>query len=727
MSKSTEIIQCFIPSLVSGVYTVDVQQVITKNKENLQKAPFFKSLKFGVDAARFTLNDADIYSVYPPANHYGNYKGALPHIVFTRRTLPWERTIDGKPPLFMQEGQAKNPVLQPPVPWMALIMLNENEIKELKIKKNTLNNVILPDDAAVTHPAIHSNGEAVATDLKLMAWEKTSDGCFTIDITKNQFDRYIPALDSLPYLAHSKIVSIAHKDKTGITDVNEAGAGVFSVVVSSAFIPEEDGQFTAVLVSLEGFSDYLIPSAGQPPKKAIPANSSVRMVVLANWKFHNSGTASFFELAKGLRTKALKITKGMGNAEYAAELGSYFEPGYVPMEHLTRKGVKNISWYHGPFTPKLLPKSTQSISFPNADAALRYDQNNGFFDISIAAAWQLGRMLALQNLGFSKAMLNWRIKQKQNELIYSQASAFNVLLNDTSTRTIKDKVIRYLGGTPVNICTESPAESGLPADITTFLSQLYRLNGVPFSYLVPHELLLEDETLAFFYVDPNWIEALLDGALSIARTQGNDRIRNAVMNGGIVDFTSQLSANKDVPGTCGSVAEHLQLNVTGFLLRSALISGWRGIEIEAFDSTDTLLPALRFERIDNNIFLGIFNGNVTKIVITQPYEGLHFGFEPENGTYSKSLKNEKDGNSDGSVNVNAQLPELLSKHSVIDVAGLATIMKQQLLKNNGLDGQSFTSAEFAFQMVNSPVKYEIDISLQVQSDYVRAVNFNTNE
>ena len=118
MSEKTEIVQAFLPNLVAGKYTVDIKHDVKHKDEAIQKVR--KIVHFGVDAARFTLNSDDIYSVYPPANTTGQYTNHLAHIVFNRRTLPWERTIDGEPP--------KNQKL--PMPWMALLLLNDEEIKE---------------------------------------------------------------------------------------------------------------------------------------------------------------------------------------------------------------------------------------------------------------------------------------------------------------------------------------------------------------------------------------------------------------------------------------------------------------------------------------------------------------------------------------------------------------------------------------------------------------------
>ena len=43
-----------------------------------------------------------------------------------------------------------------------------------------------------------------------------------------------------------------------------------------------------------------------------------------------------------------------------------------------------------------------------ADAALRYDSTTGMLDASYAAAWQLGRLLALQDQAFAQALYRFR-------------------------------------------------------------------------------------------------------------------------------------------------------------------------------------------------------------------------------------------------------------------------------------------------------------------------------
>ena len=50
--------------------------------------------------------------------------------------------------------------------------------------------------------------------------------------------------------------------------------------------------------------------------------------------------------------------------------------------------------------------------------------------------------------------------------------------------------------------------------ITEWLSRLRLLDGVPFPYIVPSEGMLPSESIRFFHLDRNWLDALVDGALS---------------------------------------------------------------------------------------------------------------------------------------------------------------------------------------------------------------------
>jgi hypothetical protein len=50
--------------------------------------------------------------------------------------------------------------------------------------------------------------------------------------------------------------------------------------------------------------------------------------------------------------------------------------------------------------------------------------------------------------------------------------------------------------------------------VVSWLTRLRLLEGVPFNYIVPSEEMLPNESIRFFHMDRNWLDALVDGALS---------------------------------------------------------------------------------------------------------------------------------------------------------------------------------------------------------------------
>ncbi len=65
-----------------------------------------------------------------------------------------------------------------------------------------------------------------------------------------------------------------------------------------------------------------------------------------------------------------------------------------------------MSWYRGPLVPVVIPAATLNLIFANADEALQYDAKTGLLDASYAAAWQLGRLLALQAPEFARTLFH---------------------------------------------------------------------------------------------------------------------------------------------------------------------------------------------------------------------------------------------------------------------------------------------------------------------------------
>ena len=103
--------------------------------------------------------------------------------------------------------------------------------------------------------------------------------------------------------------------------------------------------------------------------------------------------------------------------------------------------------------------------------------------------------------------------------------------------------------------------------ITDWLIRLASLQGVPFGYFVPHPQVLPVESVRFFTVDPNWIAALVDGALSLGVPVGPRLV-----------VPETLADDRSLQPHAGTV--------TGLLMRSAIVAGWPGVTVVAGTATN---------------------------------------------------------------------------------------------------------------------------------------------
>lgn len=424
------------PPLVAGEYQAAMHQIVKESEDApvpWNSDPYASDLVFAVDAPRFTLDPGTIHSVYPPVGETGPFDNALPHVVFTRRTLPWERTLDGKPP---ELGKAFPP-------WMALLLLEEDEllildengrstgqshqVKSLPVvptdkdKDESKDSLLFAVDKNVLVPDLGQSDSGDGSDqvskARSQKWGKEKfqykkASCLTIDLPASLFKAVAPRSEDLPYLAHVRQVDTGDKEVLGIND-----KGWFSLVIGNR-LPRADKRHSALLVSLEGCQDRLKeswkPADGQ----------KVRLAVLGSWSFVCSRSNDFKSRMDFLnfdphRTPEQKDRKQLPDSWLHLPYKQYndnslkaedivngaYSRGYTAFDHIMRQGEKTVSWYRGPLVPLNYDKPAQ-VQEPVscADELLRYDPDIGLFDVTYAAAWQLGRLLALQNQSFSLAL-----------------------------------------------------------------------------------------------------------------------------------------------------------------------------------------------------------------------------------------------------------------------------------------------------------------------------------
>jgi hypothetical protein len=132
---------------------------------------------------------------------------------------------------------------------------------------------------------------------------------------------------------------------------------------------------------------------------------------------------------------------------------------------------------------------------------------------------------------------------------------------------------------------EQHAAGQLPTELKLGLARMALLYGVPFENLVPDLDALPVESIRFFFVDGNWIESLIDGAFSVGAHTSLDVRYHRVLQHAIRRATGEAAGKlrKDLRGEPAARAGATRIReLGGFLLRSALVSGWAGLEVQGF-------------------------------------------------------------------------------------------------------------------------------------------------
>jgi hypothetical protein len=258
--------------------------------------------------------------------------------------------------------------------------------------------------------------------------------------------------------------------------------------------------------------------------------------------------------------------------------------------------------------------------------------------------------------------------------------------------------------------------------ITAWLSRLHLLYGIPFNYLVPDIRMLPDESIRFFQVDENWTTALIDGAYSLGTTAATSSVSQALQPQ-IQEYVNQnlSSVRAEILGV--DFEQAAPANLSGFFLRSSVVSGWPGMEVTGYDDEQNPLTILRMERISPSLLLCLFNGVLAKVDIREPAETLHFcfditnvpGYELELLTDSSYGKSVRYVNSEGDVQAGSysgwNIGTGIDENRLVHIDELALgINTMCWAPGTPEEEKKYTSAEFGLSMVQNTdvVSFEIN-------------------
>jgi len=390
-----------LPPLLDNSYKMAVSTVVTLNgtQQDLPEKDAF----FNVEGPRFGLPASEVAAVFPPRNGHGAFHSSIPQIALGRRTLPWERDLDpenliGDP----IHGPGDPPPPTTKLPWLALLLFQEGEY-------TLLQNQPLE--------------QVVPIDVFQRLGRPQNVVCDAIEVPLHVLNQVMPSKEELQLLAHVRHVNVNDRElSAGDSD------GFFAVLMSNR-LPSDGAKCRACLVSLEERSDLVakdppptaslgfvigFPGAVQPFDRAVELVDvtapgiiidpvllfSARLVLLHSWQFECIGMGTFRELMQ-------RLDVGM--------IGKVVDPGHpaltdtfhLQLELDDRAGAEEATWYRGPLVPFELTRDTLG-PYHSADQARRATPETGGEDLSYAAAFEVGRLLAAADARLAQELMRWR-------------------------------------------------------------------------------------------------------------------------------------------------------------------------------------------------------------------------------------------------------------------------------------------------------------------------------
>lgn len=451
--------------------------------------------------------------------------------------------------------------------------------------------------------------------------------------------------------------------------------------------------------------------------------------------------------------------------------------GYSALAYDTAIGDHTFAWYRGPLSPVPRPLFTGTNGYDSSGAATIYDSTNGLFDQSYAAAWQTGRLLALADAAFGSKLLQWRrsgtqrtnlllerlnspkLTAKTNDAPLTSAHLHELLKSDL----VSSAMMNHLTGAFTNNNAARIAQTALPANraihegkhpvpktnqvvalkqffshpqvqqfltelheqdlqddpdsplvyIQNWLAELCLLYGVPFANLAPDARMLPPESLRFFYVDPNYVEALVSGALSIGLQSSRDSLwqdsARSVLRAAMARALPSIRAKKTGRALAADFpTPPISTTIAGLLLRSAMVADWPGLEVRGYsDAAGTQpLTLLRMDRLAPDVMLCLFPSAPARVEISEPKEGLAFGYEDD---FLVDLRWVTDDHPIGDIipgktaTINTYFRSA-EPGPVLRVKDWQPYLQTQLNAAYGGGNITLGPADFAIQMVRAPEK-----------------------
>lgn len=462
------------PALKAGDYRFETSQTITAKKGGnavtAAELPIEElHTHVRVTSPRYQLPPDQVLSTFPPAGTEGSYGSRLPQVVIKRRTLPWERrlTLSGAPVdertpwlalVLIAEGEAELRLNQNIADCVTAGVQLDGVADVAKgnclVVRRSVVDKVFPTRKDV--PLLAHAREVDIHDTELMMGD--DDGFLAVVISnrlpvagrdaegnevpvkylaclvnlEGQFDVLIPQAppprEKIQWFGSVRDLYV----DAGVFD-HVAGGGIASASASGInqsaraerqpehLIVKSQGPKVSAHSSKAGYAtpqvrDVYADMAKDFARAAfVKAEPEYTFPVLLHWSFTSTGEVTFETLMRGLDSGL----HGSVPAHHAAAVPppegrpplEVVETGHVGLIQRTRRGDTARCWYRGPLLPH--PSSGERLDIAHAGDQLRAVIPDGREDISLATAFEIGRLLALSHPAMVAALLRWRQSKYQ--------------------------------------------------------------------------------------------------------------------------------------------------------------------------------------------------------------------------------------------------------------------------------------------------------------------------
>lgn len=181
---------------------------------------------------------------------------------------------------------------------------------------------------------------------------------------------------------------------------------------------------------------------------------------------------------------------------------------------------------------------------------------------------------------------------------YPPLSLENSKLSDSYAECAKDTALHLAMAKDGAVYdeTNSPVSTDWMVILAWVMDRMF-LSGVPAHYLLSDPSHLTPESLKFSYIDPNWVDAMIDGALSLGNEKGTDMDRAAI----------KCAINRYVEHLPPEQKHRPQIPTYGFYLRSDVVTMFPDLRVETLPPHDSerpeKAPLLRHEIVADGVMM----------------------------------------------------------------------------------------------------------------------------